>query len=46
MEESLQSLHVMSKDFLQFFDVSPDALLVVNQTGNIIIVNAQLSMLK
>jgi two-component system sensor kinase FixL len=41
MEENMQALHVMSKDFLQFFDISPDALLVINQTGNIIIVNAQ-----
>jgi len=35
-------INSVSKDFLQFFDISPDALILVNQAGTIVAVNAQM----
>lgn len=41
MGEIVQLPHIISKDSLQLFDISPDTLLVVDQIGNIIVANAQ-----
>jgi PAS domain S-box-containing protein len=36
------NIYSISKDFLQFFDISPDALLIIDQTGTIIVINTQM----